>query len=523
MPVLGAALDFTKNEARNLRAHILGTAPSTPVTGQMYYNSGDNTLYWWDGTQWVSARGGASATPQATTSTQGTIQLSGDLAGTAVSPQIAAGVITDADVNSANKDGSAGVASMRTLGTGATQAAAGNDSRFTDSRAPTGAAGGDLTGSTYPSPVIANGAVTSAKIADGTITDTDVAAANKDGAVGVASMRTIGTGAQQAMAGSTRLDTIAAPTTPVGLNNQRISSLADPTAAQDAATRNYVDNVATGLDAKASVHAATTANIANLAGGAPNTLDGVTLAANDRVLVKDQTTQSANGIYTVTTLGTGSNGTWARASDMDTWAEVPAAFTWVEQGTANGDSGWVCTADTGGTLGTTNITWTQFTGTYQITAGAGVTKTGNSLSANVDGTTIDAAGAGTSLEVKAGGIGSTQLANGAVDVSGAKITGVLQMGNGGTGANNDVTARTNLKLAGYYSTLQPPSGPVTSWTILQAGGHYLRAAMGLVVQVQNAATGAVELPDISINNSGDVTITYSSTVAANSKVVTIIG
>src|SRR3954470_9145364 len=104
MPALGAPLDLAKYEARNLRAHILGTAPSAPVTGQMYYNSGDNTLYWWDGGAWVSARGGAASTPQATTSSQGTIQLAGDLAGTATSPQIAPGVLTDAEVAAANKD-----------------------------------------------------------------------------------------------------------------------------------------------------------------------------------------------------------------------------------------------------------------------------------------------------------------------------------------------------------------------------------------------------------------------------------
>ena len=126
MPTLGNALDFSKYEGRNLRTHQLGTAPAAPVTGQLYYNTADNTLYWWDGTTWVSARGGAAATPPATTGSLGTIQLAGDLAGTATSPQIAPGVITDADVNAANKDGAVGIASMRTIGLGAQQAMAGN-------------------------------------------------------------------------------------------------------------------------------------------------------------------------------------------------------------------------------------------------------------------------------------------------------------------------------------------------------------------------------------------------------------
>src|SRR5205085_10291477 len=113
---------------------------------------------------------------------------------------------------------------------------------------------------------------------------------------------------------TSRLDQMAAPTASVSMNSQKITNLLDPTGAQDAASKAYVDATAVGIDWKPSVRAATTANIATLAGGAPNTLDGVTLAANDRILVKDQGTRSQNGIYVVTTLGTGANGTWTRAT-----------------------------------------------------------------------------------------------------------------------------------------------------------------------------------------------------------------
>src|SRR5215471_7672898 len=101
MPTLGNNLDFSKYEARNIRVHQLGTAPASPVTGQMYYDTVGNILYWWDGTAWQSAKGG-TAPPPATTTALGTIQLAGDLTGTATSPQIATGVITDTDVNAAN-------------------------------------------------------------------------------------------------------------------------------------------------------------------------------------------------------------------------------------------------------------------------------------------------------------------------------------------------------------------------------------------------------------------------------------
>lgn len=178
-----------------------------------------------------------------------------------------------------------------------------------------------------------------------------------------------------------RLDQLTAPTASVSLNSQLITNLATPSAGTDAATKAYVDSVATGLDVKQSVRATTTANIANLAGGAPNTIDGVTLVANDRVLVKDQTTASLNGLYTVQTLGTGANGTWVRATDFDTSAEVTAgAFTFVSEGTLYADSGWVLSSNDVIVLGTTALTWAQFSGAGAGTsAGAGLTKTGSTI------------------------------------------------------------------------------------------------------------------------------------------------
>lgn len=145
----------------------------------------------------------------------------------------------------------------------------------------------------------------------------------------------------------------------------------DPTAALDLATKQYVDAVAQGLDPKASCVAATTANI-TLSG--TQTIDGVALIAGDRCLVKDQTLSQNNGIYLVAA------GAWTRATDMDSWAEVPGAFTFIEQGTLYADTGWVCTSNAGGTLGTTPITWVQFAGVGSYTAGTGLTLTGTQFS-----------------------------------------------------------------------------------------------------------------------------------------------
>jgi len=156
----------------------------------------------------------------------------------------------------------------------------------------------------------------------------------------------------------------------IAMNTSKITGMGDPTSAQDAATKNYVDNTAQGLDAKASCVAATTANITL---SAPQTIDGVSVLTGDRVLVKDQTSPAENGIYVAAA------GTWSRSTDADTWVELTSAFTFVEAGTVNADNGFVCTVNPGGTLGSTAVTWVQFSGAGQITAGAGLTKTGNTL------------------------------------------------------------------------------------------------------------------------------------------------
>jgi len=131
-----------------------------------------------------------------------------------------------------------------------------------------------------------------------------------------------------------------------------------PSASTDIANKSYVDTVAQGLDTKASCLAATTVNI-TLSGA--QTVDGIALVAADRCLVKNQTSAADNGIYVVAT------GAWTRATDMNTWAQVPGAYVFVETGTTQADTGWVCTSNAGGTLGTTAITWAQFSG-----AGSGV-------------------------------------------------------------------------------------------------------------------------------------------------------
>jgi hypothetical protein len=157
---------------------------------------------------------------------------------------------------------------------------------------------------------------------------------------------------------TSRLDQMAAPTASVGMNSQRITGLADPTAAQDAATKAYVDALAHGLDVKASVVVATTGNI-TLSG--TQTIDGVAVSVGNRVLVKDQATASENGIYVV------ASGAWVRAEDANSNAEVTAGmFTFVARGVVNGDTGWVLTTNDPITLGTTGLFFDQFSGPTNV-------------------------------------------------------------------------------------------------------------------------------------------------------------
>ena len=150
-----------------------------------------------------------------------------------------------------------------------------------------------------------------------------------------------------------------------------------PTSANQVATKGYVDGVAQGLRVRTSVRVSTIAPI-TLAG--EQTIDGVAVVAGDRVLVKDQTTASQNGVYIVDA------GSWVRADDLNEWAEVPNSFVFIEEGDTLADTGWLSTANTGGTLETTAIPWVQFSSAGVIVAGAGLTKTGNTLSITPAGT-----------------------------------------------------------------------------------------------------------------------------------------
>ena len=245
------------------------------------------------------------------------------------------------------------------------------------------------------------------------------------------------------------------------------------------ANKAYVDQVAQGLDAKPSTRVATTANLtatySNGTAGVGATLtnsgsqaafavDGVTPSAGDRVLVKDQTTAAQNGIYTLTTAGDGSsNWVLTRATPEDQPAELSGgSFVFVEEGTANGDNGYVFTHTGAPTFGTTALDVTQFSGAGQINAGAALSKTGNQMDVEVDGSSIEVNA--DALRVKALGVTNAMLAG---SIDGAKIEnftftdegssqGAVQIGNpmeflAGEGINTVASSNT-LTIAGELAS-----------------------------------------------------------------------
>jgi hypothetical protein len=208
---------------------------------------------------------------------------------------------------------------------------------------------------------------------------------------------------------------LGATTADFSMNGYKLTNLADPVSDQDAATKYYVDTVAQGLDVKASVVAATTANI-TLAGA--QTIDGVSIVAGDRVLVKNQTTQADNGIYVA------ASGAWARSADANTWDELVSAYTFVETGSTYADTGWVCTVNAGGTLGVTAVTWSQFSGAGTYLAGTGLTLSGNTFS--ITNTAVTAGSYGSASETLTATVNAqgqlTALAETAIAITLSQVT-----------------------------------------------------------------------------------------------------
>jgi len=318
-----------------------------------------------------------------------------------------------------------------------------------------------------------------------------------------------------------------------------------PSADTDIANKGYVDSVAQGLDVKASCVYSTTANITLSGLGTQGGGDWASsLSEGDRVLVKNQSSSQFNGIYVASATA------WSRSADMNVWAEVPSAFTFIESGTTLADTGWVCTANQGGTIDVTPITWSQFSGAGSYLAGTGLTLTGNTFSITNTGVTAAAYGSASQVgtfTVNAQGqltlagstniaIAATQITSGTIDtarISGSYtgITGVgtltnLSVTNTITGSisGNAATATSATNLANGTVGAIPYQTGSSATAFLSAGtnGQVLTLASGIpswatpttgtVTSVAQTFTGGIiSVGGSPITTSGTLALTVAGT------------
>jgi hypothetical protein len=268
--------------------------------------------------------------------------------------------------------------------------------------------------------------------------------------------------------------------------------------------KKYVDTVAQGLDIKDAVRVGTTANLtatySNGSSGVGATLtnsstqaalviDGITMVVNDRVMVKDQTTTLQNGLYKVTNIGSGStNWVLTRTPDGDESTEVNGgSFFFVQEGTTNGDNGYVTTNDGNPTIGTDAITFEQFSGAGQVTAGSGLSKSGNIIDVNTDGSSIEVSS--DALRVKALGITNAMLAG---SIASAKLSDPLYF-------TDESSTQGNVRLGG---TLEFLAGEGINTT---ASGSTITIA-GELASTSNVGVASFSSDNFAVSGAGAVTV-----------------
>lgn len=259
---------------------------------------------------------------------------------------------------------------------------------------------------------------------------------------------------------------------------------------QALATRGYVDSVAAGLDPKDSCKVATTANI-TLSG--TQTIDGVSVSAGDRVLVKSQSSSSANGIYICDA------GSWSRSTDMAAGSAAAGASMFIEQGTVNGEMGFVCTSNKGAdVVGTNDLSFSQYTGASNITAGAALSKTGDQLDVEVDGSSIEISS--DALRVKASGITDSMLAG---SISNSKLSNSTISGIALGSSLQGLTASSTggLSLSATYNGSAAVSASINlDGSSLATGSNGLKVNTGGIstLMIADDAVTAAKLADASV-------------------------
>lgn len=311
----------------------------------------------------------------------------------------------------------------------------------------------------------------------------------------------------------------------IDASNQRIVAVASPSANTDAVNKSYVDDLLAGLRWKAPVVAATTTN-GTLASAYANgsTVDGVSLATGDRVLVKDQTAQTENGIYTVN-----ASGAPTRATDADSTAELNAATVFVLGGTVNADHAFTQTTNNP-TVGSSNIVFVQFGGGSTYTAdGNGLELSGTQFALELDGTTLSKSGSGLRIGSGAAGNGLSEASGVlAVNTGTASATGLeissdtvriatAAAGAGLTGGGGSALAIDTSVVARKYAT-SIGDGSTTSIAVTHSLG-----TKDVLVQLRRNSDDAVVYADVVCTSTTVATITFASAPASSAIRCVVIG
>lgn len=447
-------LDMAQNELQHAKIQNLASTPPSPVPGQIYFDTTLNEFGVYNGSGWVYlGSGGGTVTTVSVVSANG-------LAGSVANPTTAPAITLSTTITGLLKGN----------GTAISAAASGTD------YAPATSGSAILKGN-------GSGGFSSA------ISGTDYAPATS----GTSILKGSGSGGfSNAVAGTDYLTPSGNGSALTGLTQSQISGLTTalaalaplasptftgtvtvptPTTSTEAANKGYVDSVAQGLDAKPSVAVVATFNL-TLSG--TQTVDGVALTAGQRVLATAQTTGSQNGVWVVAA------GAWTRPTDYASGSSQIGAFVFVEGGTAGSSSGWVQTGTTAVTVDTTASTWTQFSGAGEITAGTGLTKTGNTLALTVPVTVAD----------------------------------------GGTGGTSVATAKSALGFGSVYNSGAIGDGSSTTLTVT----HNLNNAIPLVqVYDVSGANPVLVMCDVTSTGVNTITLTFGTAPAASSIKCVVVG
>ena len=461
------------------------------LAGQLRFNTtlnvfeGQNNSGVW---QTLALGGGVTSVGSGTGLTGGPITSTGTLSiantGVTATTYGSASTVPQIAVNAQGQITSASNVTITPSGIGAISSVSGTANEITATTVGTAVTVSLPTALTFTGKTVTGGTLTGVSINGSTNTLTNIANASLTN-----SSLTVGTTAISLGATSLTLG---------GLTSVAVTQ--DPVSALQLATKQYVDNIAQGLDPKASVrNASTTAYTAtynNGTAGVGATLtntgtlaafaaDGVTNSVGDRVLIKNQAAPAQNGIYTVTTAGSGAVA-WVltRATDMDVWAEVPSSFTFVEDGTTQADTGWVSTANAGGTMGTTAINWVQFSGAGTYAAGTGLTLTGTVFSITNTAVTAGAYGSASSVGT------FTVNAQGQLTLAGSTAISIP---------------------ASAINTTIPNSGLTNSAITINGSSVSLGGSVTVTATASNALTIGTGLSGTSYNGSAAVTVAISNT------------